>query len=446
MKSSTILWVMSLLLILLAILIIPPVRGDGSDVVYATITIYVEAGYIEGSYGAYGSLKVEIPRYLLVDRENEIKVIFDRSTCLNGVQIAVSIVGKTSIASGEKEITLGGANFDFGCSASSRQVNTVKIVIPRTIYEESITKTIVIYIKDVAGYGLPFRRVTVISNIPAGAFLVLGVPVPQVSIIGLDGGALYLRTGETKSFAISITSLNAPILVSSVKMDVPVFAAAYVNTPLPLNIGINETRSIVIAIRGSSPGAGVVRVNIVYYNGVENKELTLYVPVVVDEDKIYSLIEEYNRQIQQIQSKISQLEAELGIKISDVSNLSQRLDSIIVALDNFIKQHSILLNESQTLAIKYQGLEQRIQTLENNLQALINDYQRRLQEIDNRIQNLTNEVRGSVQKVNDEISELSARVSELGRAFALLKAATIATAVVAAACAVWVVIKRAWKH
>ena len=442
MKSSSILWAISLLLILLVIPVVTPVRGSESDVTYATMTIYVEASYIGGLYGAYASLKIEVPRYLLVDRENEIKVMLDRSACLNGVQIAVSIVGKISTASGEKEIALGGANFDFGCSTSSRQVITIKVVISRGVYKESATKTIVVYAKDVSGYGIPFMRATIISNNPAEAILVLGVPVPQVSIAGLGGGALYLKIGETKSFTVSVTSLNAPTLINDIKIVVPNFAMAYVNTPLPLNIGVNETRSIVIAVKGSSPGAGVVRVDIVYYDGAENKELALYVPVVVEEERIYSLIDEYNKQIQQIQSKLLQLEAELGIKVSEASSLSQRLDAVINTLNNLEKQYSTLVNEAQTLTTKYQVLEQSVQDLAKSLQVLNSDAQRRFQEIDNHIQDLANETRNNVLSISSEISRLSNKVSELEHSLSSLRIVLMIVAVVAIVCAIWIIIRK----
>jgi len=66
-----------------------------------------------------------------------------------------------------------------------------------------------------------------------------------------------------------------------------------VNTPLPLSVGVDESRIIEIGVKGVSPGAGILRIDIVYYDGAEERNVTLCIPVIVEEGKICSLIQEY---------------------------------------------------------------------------------------------------------------------------------------------------------
>jgi hypothetical protein len=71
----------------------------------------------------------------------------------------------------------------------------------------------------------------------------------------------------------------------------------------------------------------------VYYDGVEGKNIAVYIPVVVEEARIYLLIHEYEAEISELENKTSQLEAHLGAGVSTTTDISSRLAQLMMKID-----------------------------------------------------------------------------------------------------------------
>jgi len=406
-------------------------HAQSNEYTYAITVIHVR---YHGE-DSYGTLKLKIPRYIMVDRDNIIEAYFERSGYSNNVIVIFTIGARISTINGDKEYSLQTVSFSLRGDASQQAL--VKFNIPRELYEQSIDKKVIVFIKGVTPtadfWDSTFDRCYIDENIPATAYLVYGVPQPQLVVRGLGLGYVNMSLGEVRSISIDVTSMYAPIIVRGVDVSAPQFVAVFVNTPLPLNVGVNETIPIVIAVDGVQSGAGVMGIAIRYYTGVDERYISVYIPIVVEEKHVFDLIDQYRYKLQQLRQEVEYLETQLNIKTSNIDDLMQRLTTISNTLANLGQQYSealnkigIALSKISNLNNSVMGLQQQfsqinielssqrssIETLKQNISSLSLQVQQAIQRI-NQIEKATDNLNNSVKTLKSYIDEQNTLIKEL---------------------------------
>jgi len=366
----------------------------------------------------YSHIVATLPRYITVGRNVNAELVFTRSACLNGVWVTVALVGTIKTSTGTESITLGFATFSFDCHAKPVQRASVSILVPEKIYRESIDKKMSVDIK-LAAYSSGVGAVCVTESVGASVVLVKSVPVVSAVIEGVSG-ATNLSVGGKAAIAVAVRSVYAPIIVESVKVSVPSFVSAYVDTPMPLNIGANQSRDIVIVFKGLRPGAGVASITISYYSEGGERSLTLYVPILVEGSKIFNLISEYRKSIEQLRNEVRSLEAELGLKLSASQSLAPELDRVLSSLRSLEEKYSQALKELSTVAGLRPLIAQssrEIAYLRSNVSAL----NRCFNALSKKVVELNASVHSALGSIESEIKSVAERVNTNARAIERLE-------------------------
>lgn len=391
----------------------PYVVEAESEYTYALAIVKAVVAAI-GKEQIYGTINLKIPRYIVVDRENEIQALFKRSGCWPGSGIAFYVSAEYLTKDGIEKVTLGTLRFSTTCESPLEQSATLKLLLPLALYKRLASNFIKIFVGKFDMLGVTVLESKLESNIPAESYVVYGVPEVRVRVFDVTEGYLALGLSEVKSFTIAVTSENAPILVQRVELvNVPSCVRVYVNTPLPLNIGVNETRKIEIVIKGVSPGVGVVGIALTYYTGAETKDLYLYVPVLVEEDRIYGLLREYENALKEIEAKVRLLEDRLGLSIDSAVALSQKLNSLINALESLNASYTGVLSKVEDLVDTYSTrLSEEFNSIRSKLSAVSMNVSR----LSNELKKLQAELTLHGNKLftlSDDVSKLSDGLNEL---------------------------------
>jgi len=339
---------------------------------YAVAVVRVVRWSLSGDLTLYATIKLQFPEYIVVDRGTKIYAYFDRTSCFVGVDIIhFTVAAKINTVSGSAEYELVSGSFVINCDAPASQTKEFELVVPKAVYDLSIDKTITLYVKSIDASPTQYvKEVTIVTNTPARSYLVYGVPQPVVSVRGVDAGYLNLSVGESRDVTILFTSMYAPATVVNVNATLPDFVSLYVNTPLPLNVGANQTMPIVVTIRGERPGAGVAAVHIYYYTGAEVKHVSVYIPVICEESRIYELINMYRQELERLRQEIQSLENQLGISIDAAQNLTQQLNTISQELNVLMASLNSLVLQYASALQKMDGLEGRVNSLAQQLSAV----------------------------------------------------------------------------
>jgi len=408
------------LTVILVTLYLYPTVTYGDDATYAITVVKVDVVALETAT-IYGTLKLKIPKYLVVDKENGIHAIFERSGgCWNDISVIFYITARVNISSSStKDYDLGTVSFSVGCG-SPTQEGTVKIVIPKAVYDASIDKHVLIHVSkvDVSKPMVVSTKASIVSNIPATTHLVTGLPEPVLRVLNLEKGYLDLKIGEVQSLTVEIASYYAPTLISDIDVYVPSFVSAYLDIPLPLAIGANQSIQIPVRFEGVSPGAGVTKIAVTYVVGDTKKRIDIYVPVVVSSNELDTLIEKYKQSIEQYKQTISELESELKIKIEDLKNISEKVDRVLTVLQLLAKQYEEALTSinllNETLANKVLVLEERLNTLDHLSKTLLNA----ISSVENRV----NKAFTEIEKLNSTMRQLSKEsLNDLQRELEMLR-------------------------
>jgi len=439
------------LALLTVILVMPhlyPTVAYGDDATYAITVVKVDVSALE-SATIYGTLKLKVPKYLVVDKENEIHAIFERSGgCWDGISVIFYITARVNISSSStRDYDLGAVSFSLGCG-SPIQEGTVKIVIPRAVYDASIDKRVSIHVSkvDISKPLVVSAKASIVSNIPATAHLVTSLPEPVLRVLNLEKGYLDLKIGEVQSLVVEITSYYAPTLISDIDVYVPSFVSAYLDIPLPLTIGANQSIQVPLRFEGVSPGAGVTKIAVTYVVGDTTKRINIYVPVVVSSSELDTLIEKYKQSIEQYKQMISELEGELKIKIEDLKNITERIDRVLTMLQLLAKQYEEALTSinmlNETLTNKVLVLEERLNTLDHLSKTLLNA----TSSIEDRVNKAFMEIEKEIERLNLAIRQLSEEsLNSLQRELEMLRSMlflAIILAVIAIAVAILAVRRR----
>jgi archaellum component FlaC len=214
---------------------------------------------------------------------------------------------------------------------------------------------------------------TIVSNVGAYSYVVEYNPIVVLEVQDISPGYLSLRLNEPSKLSISVKSLNGPVEIRRIEFQQPGFLMVHVYTPLPLNVGVNETKIIEIIVKGASPGVGILRVSVVYYDGVEEKNIAMYVPVIVEEDKIYSLMQEYEAKISELEKRMSQLEARLGAGLSTTTDISNRLTQLLMRIDSLIDHYQSVVVDVNWLKRGQVDLSRDIATIRQIMDGISNN-------------------------------------------------------------------------
>jgi len=371
---------------------------------YTITTVRIKRYYATGDVIVYATIKLQFPEYIVIDRNTKIYAYLDRSGCLAGYSLRFTVAAKINTVGGGNEYELTSSSFSLDCNAPAS--HDFELVVPKSIYDLSIDKTVTLYVKSISVSPTDFiGEATIVTNTPVRSYLVYGVPQPIVSIRGVDVGYLNLSVGESRDVTIAFTSMYAPTTVVNINATLPDFVSLYVNTPLPLNIGANQSMPIVVTVRGEKPGAGVVAVNIYYYTGAEVKQVNVYIPVVCEESRIYDLINRYRQELDRLRQEVQSLENQLGIHVDTAQSLAQRLNTISQELN-------VLTTSLNSLASQYASAIQRIDSMEGRVNSLEN----RMSNLENKMNNLENEIsetNNSITLIIHEINNLRQSLQEL---------------------------------
>ncbi len=390
----------------------------GNNVTYAVTIVKLHVTALEEAT-IYGTLKLEIPKYLIVDRENEIHAIFERSGGgWSNVYVIFYISAKVKTASGVKEYDLG--TISFGVWGSTIQERTVKIVIPKAVYDASVDKTITIYVHkiDVSKPSVVSVKSSVVEIVPARAKLVISVPEPVLRVVNLHRGYLDLDIGEVQRLVMNITSYYAPTLITDIDVDAPSFVAVHLDTPLPLTIGANQSVQIIVSFRGLKPGAGVAKITVTYAVGGTKKRINVYVPIVVSSSELDRLIKKYEGAIERYRRAIAELEEAVGIKTEELGSVSKEMQQLITTLRSLTKQYREAL---ASVGLINKTLTSNISALKENLKALNRSTAIRLASV----KNYVSKALAEIERLGSEVKCLSSRLakleSNLDRGFEVLK-------------------------
>ena len=345
-----------------------------SDYTYAYTQIKFRAIGI-GSSDIYGRLKLIIPTRLLVDRENAVQAVFElQGGCWPGTYVTFYVVIRYETRDYSDELTVYTVRFSTECGIPAIQSANFTILIPRQIYSRLKSNIVEVTVKDYDVQSPVYiEGKTIVSNVGAYSYVVEYNPVVLLEIQDVSPGYMSLGLNETGRLGISVSSLNGPVEIRRIEFQQPSFLTVYVNTPLPLNVGINETKIIEIVVKGGSPGAGMLRISVVYYDGVEEKNIAVYVPVLIEEARIYSLIQEYEAMISELENKISQLEARLGTGLITATDISNRLTQLLTEIDSLINQYQGVVVDVNWLKTSQGELSRDVATIRQTLDGVSNN-------------------------------------------------------------------------
>ncbi len=393
---------------------------------YATATLKIVRTSISGDYTIYSTVKLKIPKHIYIDKEVKIEAYFSRSACWNSYSVVFTVGAKVKTSNGNKEYDLTGGSFSLYCNIPGSQTKELDITIPKAVYEHSVDKIVTIYIKDmsVSPKDSWIKSTSVVTNIPAEAYLVYGVPQPILSVKDIERGYLNLTVGENRNIIILLTSMYAPILVENINATVPEGFIAYVNTPLPLTVGTNETKPIIITVRGVQPGIGILSVNIYYYTGVETKRISIYIPVICEQNQIYELIDQYKQEINKLRQETQELENQLGIDVATSENLAQQINNIIITLNNLIPQYKDILRKSNVLENKVTGLENELNNVKSNIAGLssrIDALKNEINSLSNKVDSLEKQNSLSLAKLTSELNIIKSELIKLSKNLSITK-------------------------
>jgi len=106
--KSIITTIITVLLILLQLLTMTEtLHAQSNEYTYAIAVIHVRYSGTD----SYGTLKLKIPRYIMVDRDNIIEAYFERSGYSNNVIVIFTIGVRISTINGDKEYSLQTVSF-----------------------------------------------------------------------------------------------------------------------------------------------------------------------------------------------------------------------------------------------------------------------------------------------------------------------------------------------
>ena len=397
MRASKVILVISAIALIVFSQVNSVIASAEEEKVYALATVqFKESG--SSSSVMYANIKLEIPKYIKVDQLVKINVYFERNGKCWSNAIAVFVIsGLINTGDGERETKLSSVSFP---ACTDKASKTIEFAIPRELVDNSIDNKIKIFVSEAKMTNTSFIVITsqIIESIPAQVFIVTKLPKPTASIENLEIGYLKLDAGSTGSVSIKIKSLYGPISVTSVNVTAPRFVAVYLNTPLPLNIGANQEASIDLAVKALEPGAGIVTVEIAYYDGYEVKSLYVFFPVVASEDRIYDLINEYQETLREIEERIRELEEILGVSLENNYTIVNKLDAIAGAIEDIVDT----LND---LRAKYFMLLDSINTINNRLESINNEITRINSNI-NRLSEELNRVNNSIERLSGELLQV----------------------------------------
>lgn len=345
-----------------------------SDYTYAYTQIKFRAIGI-GSSDIYGRLKLIVPTRLLVDRENTVQAVFElQGGCWPGTWVTFYVVIKYETPDYSDEFTVYTVRFSTECGIPVIQSANFTILIPRQIYSRLKSNIVELTVKDYDVQSPVYiDSKTIVSNVGAYSYIVEYNPIVVLEVQDVSPGYLSLGLNEPGKLGISVKSLNGPVEIRRIEFQQPSFLMVYVYTPLPLNVGVNETKTIEIIVKGASPGAGILRVSVVYYDGVEEKNIAMYVPVIIEEARIYSLIQEYEAKISELENKTSQLEARLGTGLSTTTDISNRLTQLLTRIDSLIDQYQSVVVDVNWLKRSQGDLSRDIATIRQTLDGISNN-------------------------------------------------------------------------
>ena len=348
---------------------------SSSDYTYAYTQIKFRVVGILSSEDIYGRLKLIVPTRLLVDRENTVQAVFElQGGCWRGTYVTFHVVVKYETPDRLDEFTVYTVRFSTECGAPVIQSANFTILIPRQIYSRMKSNIVEVTVKDYdVRSPVYIESKTIVSNVGAYSYVVEYNPMVVLEVQDVSPGYLSLRLNEPGKLSISVKSLNGPVEIRRVEFQQPSFLTVYVNTPLPLNVGVNETKIIEIIVKGASPGVGILRVSVVYYDGVEEKNIAMYVPVIVEEDRTYSLIQEYEAKISELEKRTSQLEARLGAGLSTTTDISNRLAQLLTRIDSLIDQYQSVVVDVNWLKRSQVDLSRDIATIRQTLDDISNN-------------------------------------------------------------------------
>ena len=105
----------------------PYVVEAGSEYTYALAIVRAAIAAI-GQDWIYGTISLKIPRYIMVDVENDIQAFFKRSGCWPGSGIAFYVSAEYLTKDGIEKVTLGTLRFSTACESPLEQSATLKPV------------------------------------------------------------------------------------------------------------------------------------------------------------------------------------------------------------------------------------------------------------------------------------------------------------------------------
>jgi archaellum component FlaC len=109
------------------------------------------------------------------------------------------------------------------------------------------------------------------------------------------------------------------------------------------------------------------------YDGVKEKNIAMYVPVIIEEARIYSLIQEYEAKISELENKTSQLKARLGTGLSTTTDNSNRLTQLLTRIDSLIDQYQSVVVDVNWLKRSQGDLSRDIATIRQTLDSISNN-------------------------------------------------------------------------
>jgi hypothetical protein len=262
------------------------------------------------------------------------------------------------------------------------------------------------------------REKTILENIGAKSYVVEYAPKVLIEIRDISVGHIPLKLDETREIGINVTSLYGPVEIRWIEFQQPNFLSVYVNTPLPLTIGINESRVVRIGVKGISPGAGVLRIDLAYYDGVEVRKASVFIPIIVEEDKIYSLIQEYEAKIRELEQEVRELEARLGVSTLSAMDISSKLSQLILELEVLINQYQRALADMNVLKSDQELLSRNIASLErtvNSTMHMLSILSSEVSSVDSRLnilENAANQLMGQVDQLEESLTKNASSINQ----------------------------------
>jgi hypothetical protein len=294
--------------------LVTPIYGQSlwleDDYTYSITEIETELVGI-GSAQVLGTLKLKVPTHLLVDKENEFQAVFERKGgCWNSAGLAFYLYLNYSTDKGAKSQSLGSVDFSIDCSSNITQVKTFKIIVPSYLYNQFSSNNVTVYIgrfKVIAPSFVSVYRQSIVNEIPAKSIVVKTGSSVTIATPSLPRGYIMLQPGNVTNFSINITARGGLITLQEIDIEPPTFVVVSLDTSLPFRIPPNKTRSVDLKLSGSGIGAGILKLTFTFYDGNSFKKVTLYVPIVVGDDKLVNIV----KRIDILESNINSIQSQI---------------------------------------------------------------------------------------------------------------------------------------